>query len=177
MSHVVVHDPNGVEPEGEVLVGNHAEVARSRGVVLLPLEQAVLKRSAFSGWARRAYGRGWMFDGRRSSRGCPLMLHVSPEYPLIHWVARIVVDAELGPLSGMLRLAADTAQMGAHATGLMPESPPVNVPDLGPPDANGGWFVGGSARANIPADMFLAFQLYGTLTGARVQWFAASQSR
>jgi len=174
---VVVHDPAGVEPEGEVLIDNRAEVARARGVATLPVVPELMKRGAFAGWAKRAYGRGWVFDPRRSSRGCPLMLHVTPEYPVIHWLARVVVDAELGSLGGTLRIASDTAQVGAHATGLMPETSPVSMLHLGPPDAGGGWFVGGRARADIPADMFLAVQLYGTLMGARVQWFAMSQSR
>lgn len=173
---VVVFDPAGIECEGELLAGNRAEVARSKGVVLLPVDVDVLRRSAFAGWAKRAFGRGWQYDPNKGSRGCPLMLHASPQFPIIHWAARIVRDPELGALNGSLRLAPDTAQLGAHAAGLAPESPPIQVVELPPVDGTGGWIVGGRARATIPADMNLALQLYGTLAGARVQWFAASQS-
>lgn len=177
-SHIVtIYDPEGIEPEGELLTGNRAEVARARGVITLPVEADIIRRSAFAGWAKRAYGKGWQYTSHQGSRGCPIMLHASPQFPAIHWAARLVRDPALGEVGGSLRLATDTAQLGAHPTGMMPESGPVQASELGAPDGGGGWIISGRARANIPADMFLALQLYGTLAGARVQWFAVSQTQ
>jgi hypothetical protein len=173
---VIVHDPEGREPEGEVISGNAIGVAAARGVVLLPVEIDVLRRGGVSGWSKRVYGRGWQYDAIAAARGCPLVLHISPAYPLIVWVARVQADPA-GSLSGSLRLAPDTAQVGAGAIGLAPESSSVQLQTLGPPDAEGGWIISGRARASIPGDMFLALQLYGQVGGARVLWFAASQTR
>ena len=175
-AQVVIFDPEGIELEGELLTGNRAEVARARGVVCLPVVPDAIRRSAFAGWAKRSYGSGWLYTSHQGTRGCPIMLHASPVLPIIHWKAQVAVDASLGTVGGTLRLAIDTAQLGAHPAGLMPESNPVVIGALGEPDARGGWIVGGRARANIPADMFLALQLYGALAGARVQWFAVSQT-
>lgn len=174
---VIVHDPTEhQEPEGEVITGNAIGVAQARGVVLLPIELDMLRRGGLSGWAKRAYGRGWRYDAHAASRGCPLVLHISPEYPLIVWCARLQADPD-GFLSGALRLAPDTAQAGAGACGLAPQTPPVQLSALGPADEDGGWIIGGRALSSIPGDMFLALQLYGQVTGARVTWFAASQTR
>jgi hypothetical protein len=175
-SVVVVHDPEGVEAEGEILEGQRAEVARSRGIAVLPVVPALLRRNAFAGWARRAYGRGWRYDAARGSRGCPLTLHVAADHPTIHWTARIVRDETLGEPSGTLRFATDTAQISSSATGIINEENPPNLATLGAPDAHGGWTISGRAQANVPGDTFLAFQLFGQLAGARVAWFAASQT-
>lgn len=173
---VIVHDPSGREPEGDVLSGNAIGVAAARGVVLLPVELDELRRGGVSGWSKRAYGRGWEYNAIAAARGCPLVLHISPQYPIIEWRARVQADPA-GSLSGSLRLAPDTAQPGAGALGLAPETPAVQLQTLGPPDEAGGWCIGGRARASIPGDMFLALQLYGQVGGARVLWFAASQTR
>lgn len=175
---VIVHDPKGHEPEGEILSGNAIGVAQARGLILLPVEIDVLRRGGLSGWAKRAYGRGWSYDAIVASRGCPLVLHVSPSFPLIVWCARVQsTDPSGAGVSGALRLAPDTAQPGAGALGMSPETSPVQLPTLGPPDEDGGWTIGGRARASIPGDMFLALQLYGQVGGARVTWFTASQTR
>jgi len=176
MSHVVIFDPQGIEPEGEVLNGQAAEVAKARGVAMLPIVTPLLRRNAFAGWAKRAYGRGWKFDPTKSSRGCPLSLHADPQFPIITWTARIVRDDAMGDVSGTLRFAADTAQSNSLATGINNETPPVSIPALGAPDELNGWTIGGRARVSIPGDSFIAFQLFGQLSGARVEWFAASQT-
>ena len=97
---VVVFDPEGIEPEGELLTGHKADVAKARGVVTLLVVPELMRRSAFGGWSTRSYGRGWQYDPAKGTRGCPLMLHVSPEFPLVHWVARLVIDPDLGSLRG-----------------------------------------------------------------------------
>jgi len=178
---VVVWDPSGDLPEGEVLVDNAIGVARSRGVVLLPLDTDELQRGGVSGWNKRCYGRGWRYGAIVAARGCPLVLHVGAGFSSIEWCARLVRDLpggdEPAPIVGMLRMAADTAQVGAGAAGLAAELGAVQLSELGAPDSGGGWIVGGRSRASITGDMFLALQLYGQIGGAKIVWFAASQSR
>lgn len=174
MNCVVVSSIDGWH-EGEIVSGNALEVARSKGVTLLLVEPELLRRSAFAGWSKRSYGVGWVYSNQQSSRGCPLMLHASPQFTLINWAACIVRDPELGPPGGSLRLAMDTAQQGAQATGILPETSPVRIAEV--LEGVASVVVQGKARASIPADMFLAVQLYGMLSGARVRWFAMSQSQ
>lgn len=173
---IVVFDPVGKEHEGEILSGNAISVAQARGVVLLPLELDALRRGGASGWVKRSYGEGWRYDPVMAARGCPLILFAEAAYPNLEWVARLQAELE-GGRCGSLRLATDTAQAGGGAAGLSPEAGPVQVQKLGDPDETGGWFIRGRARVMLPSDMFLALQLYGQVGGARVRWFAVSQTR
>lgn len=177
---VIVYDPTDTEPEGEIITGNAIGVAKARGAVLLPVELDLLRRGGVSGWSKRSYGRGWRYDAVAAARGCPLALHVTAGFPIVEWVARLHADDPEGApvnTAGSLRLAADTAQAGAQAAGLAPETSPVAIPSLGPPDAQGGWTIGGRSRVMASSDMLLGLQLYGQIGGARVLWFAASQTR
>lgn len=174
-SAVVVFDPLGTEPEGEILSGNRIAVARSRGAVLLPIDVQLLRSGALGGYAKRAYGRGWSYDRHRPGRGCPMVLFASPAYPLIHWAVRLAQDPEGGRLEGHLRVAVDTAQAGARASGLTTDAGPLNVPTLGDPDEHGGWTWMGESKVTIPGEGLLGLQLFGALGGARVAWWAVSQ--
>lgn len=177
MKHaVVIYDSKGDLYEGEILSGNAVGVAAARGVALLPVETDILRRSGISGWSKRCYGRGWKYDAIAASRGCPLVLHVAQAFPILEWRARLIPDGD-GPPHGALRFAADTAAVNASPTGIMPETGAAQMAALGPLDDDGGWTIGGRARASIPGDMALALQLYGQVGGARVIWFAASQTR
>lgn len=171
---VVIHDPAGKEPEGRIITGNAYAVAKSKGVVMLPVEPALIHRSAFAGWAKRCYGDGIEFAGTHASRGCSLAMHAHPDFPTMHWAARVVpVERRI---SGSLRLASDTTQLHSLAVGIAPISPPVVLDETSEPDEHGGWTIFGTAKATIPGDAYIAVQLYGMLTGARVAWFAISQS-
>lgn len=181
MKHaVIVFDPTNTDPEGEIITGNAVGVARARGAVLLPIELDLLRRGGVSGWVKRSYGRGWRYDAVAAARGCPLVLHVTAGYPGIEWAARLQADDPAGApvnTAGSLRLAADTAQAGAQAAGISPDTSPVALPALGAPDKQGGWTIGGRSRLMATSDMMVGLQLYGQIGGARVIWFAASQSR
>lgn len=176
---VVVHDPSGKLLEGEVLSGNAINVAKANGIVLLPLELDLLRRGGASGWSKRCYGKGWNYDRVVAARGCPLVLHVDPAFPLIVWVARLQADdpTNADGITGSLRLAGDTAQAGAHSAGSSPLNPPIQLHALGPVDAEGGWYIEGASRIGLGSDQMLGLQLYGQIGGARVRWLAASQTR
>ena len=178
MHVVVIEDLNGHEHEGKIATGNAGEVLATKPLIaLLPVEPQLVMRGALAGWAKRCYGEGWKYDPMKAARGCPLVLHVLEGFPVINWIARVECDPECGRVSGTLRIASDTAQAGAHAAGLMPEGSSIDLTKLGDPDEHGGWFVAGRARMIIQGEQMLALQLYGMLSGARVRWFAASQTR
>lgn len=174
-SAVVLFDPSGEEPEGEVLSGHRLAAARSRGVEALPVDVTLLRSGALSGYARRCYGRGWRYDANQSGRGCPLVLYASTQYPEIHWLVRLIPDPELHQRAGHLRVAVDTAQAGAQAAGLSPRGSPLNAGTLGDPDAAGGWSWRGESHVTLVGDQLLGLQLYGALSGLRVAWWAVSQ--
>ena len=172
---VVIHDPTGEDPEGEILSGNRLAVARSRGVITLPVDVPLLRSGALSGYARRCYGRGWRYDANRAGRGCPLVLHASALYPMLHWVVRLVPDPEMQQRAGHLRVAVDTAQAGAQAAGLSPQGSPLDAGRLGDPDEAGGWSWSGESLVTLAGDQLLGLQLYGALSGVQVAWWAVSQ--
>jgi len=177
---VVVYDARkGGLLEGEILSGNAIQVAVAEGVVLLPLEIDLIRRSGISGWAKRSYGRGWRYESIAGARGCPLVLHASMKYPVIEWVARLQMDegVDRANVTGSLRFATDTSQIGAMPVGIAPETSAVQLAHLGDADEEGGWTLRGRGRMALTGDVMLALQLYGQVGGARVTWFAASQSR
>jgi len=173
MNSVVIFDPHGVEPEGEILTAQRLAVARSHGVVALPVDVDMMRATALGGYAKRSYGKGWRFDALRAGRGCPLVLYAAAAHPTLHWAVRLVAD---GPeRHGQLRVAVDTGQLGVNASGLSPVTPPILPADLGEPDAGGGWTCIGHGTLSLRDDSLAGFMLYGTLTGVRVAWWAVSQ--
>lgn len=173
---VVVWDPSGKLPDGSILEGNEIAVSQGKGVLCLPVQADLLARGGAAGWSKRSYGRGWQYNRQVSAGGCPLVLQVASGYPVIHWLARLLPVPDAGNISGMLRLAGDTAQIGAGTLGLSLDHGPVYADGLGAPDEHGGWTIGGRCKASISGDRIFAMQLYGYLSGARVLWLAASQS-
>lgn len=171
---VVVWDPSGELPDGSILEGNEVAVAKGRGVVALPVHTELLARGGAAGWSKRCYGPGWRYHPTIGGHGSPLLLQVSPGYPMVHWAARLVADRVTSHVSGSLRLAGDN-QIGAGSFGLALEDGPVQVERLGDRDAAGGWTIGGKCRASISSEVAFGLQLYGHLSGARVLWLAASQ--
>lgn len=173
---VVLYDPEGIEPEGEILSAQRLSAARGRGVETLPIDVTVLRSGALAGYARRAFGRGWRFDATVAGRGCPLALYAVPQYPRLHWVVRLVPDVESVRNEGHLRVAVDTAQVGATAVGHRPLVSPLNAADLGEPDRAGGWTWRGTSEVTLPTEgRLIALMLYGALRGVRVAWWAVSQ--
>jgi hypothetical protein len=173
MNSIVIFDPHGVEPEGEILTAQRLAVARAHGVVTLPVDVDMMRATALGGYAKRAYGKGWRFDALRAGRGCPLVLYAAAAHPTLHWVVRLVAD---GPeRQGQLRVAVDTGQLGVNASGLSPVTPPILLADLGEPDAGDGWTCHGHGTLSLRDNALAGFMLYGTLSGARVAWWAVSQ--
>lgn len=190
--HVVVWDPSGEYWEGGLVDDEAANVLRTRRVAVLPIEPSLIRRSGASGFFKRAWGAGWPIGFTVPTMCCPMVLHCSNADNLqtIHWCARLVPENEQalqsltdrlkegGKLNGMLRLAGDSGQPGATSGGFSATAQAsVKVEQLGMPDEDGGWTVGGQAKINMPGTGHLGLGLWGSVPGLAVAWAAVSQSR
>lgn len=179
MNHVVLFDPSGKIPEGEIVDARRLEVARAMRVETLPLDLDMLRATALGGYAKRSYGSGWRFDARRPGRGCPLVVYATQRMPTLVWTIRLVPaegDGEVAePRSGQLRVAVDTGQLGAMAATLRPETDSLNLSALGDPDEDGGWYCRGRGTMTMQGDSLVGLMIYGMASGVRVSWWAASQ--
>lgn len=178
MEHrIVVWDPLGRKAEGEVVRASRQQALDEfAGAATLPVEQRLLGMSPIAGYFRRAWGRGEPFAGAAARRACPMALHVVPDCGWIHWMARLVpFDRERRP-TGQLRLAASPNAFSALSGGLSAIAEPVVLPDLGPPDAWGGWTVARSVGLAIVQEGLLVASLQGVADGVAVLWSACSQS-
>lgn len=174
-ARVVIWDPLGEVPDGEIVAGKTASLLVARKVATLPVEGSALKRSGISGWSKRSFGKGWTFAPYQSERGAPVVLHVVRDLPTVHWCARVVADAHGEPM-GRLKLAMDPSQAGTITLGLASREGPVQV-ERQQLDKWGGWVIAGKAQFSSRLEGFAALSLYGTLSNARVLWVAASQAR
>lgn len=175
---VVVYDPTGEIPDGEVLEDNALKVFEARGGVALPVHVPLLGRNGVAGYVKRSYGRGIMFGMTANKRGCPVLLYAVKDCPVVHWAARLDAVADAVP-DGRIRLVGDGTQVGAAIAsgGVSSSAPTVEIAKLGEPDDGGGWIVRGQSRLVALSDGFVALGLYGAMTGVKVLWLAVSQSR
>jgi hypothetical protein len=122
---------------------------------------------------------GWRFDPRRPGRGCPLVIYAVQRMPTLVWTLRLVPDAAGGEAvphrDGQLRVAADTGQLGAMTATLRPDTDSLNIPALGEPDEDGGWYCRGRGTLTMQGDSLVGLMVYGMASGVRVAWWAASQ--
>lgn len=174
-TRIVVEDPSGQYAEGQLLEGNAAQLLVVAHAATLPADSDLLGRGAVSGYMRRGFGVGWRFDPHMPRRGCPLVLYVAPDRPVLHWVARLAVDDPSKPMSGVLRLGCDTSQKGVITCGLTADAQPPELARVNMGSGNG--YFGGMLRFSSAIEGFLGLSLYGTADNCRVLWVAVSQSR
>jgi hypothetical protein len=196
MSHphwVVVEDATADYLEGSVVDATRAHQLSSRGVALLPFSPDLAKRSGVGGYMRRGWGAGYPLDAHIARMHCPLATYGTPGYEEVHWRARLVADeahvAELRrhfevpegqdaprwtPIDGLLRLAPDSSQATPLLARAERVDSPVNMRELGAPDARGGWTVGGELLVRFPQEGVYGFGVYGSAPGLRVAWAAMS---
>lgn len=174
MPRIVIWDPTGDFPEGELVYGtNGIAVLHSKGGVTLPVELELLKINAVSGFFSRNWGSGIKFDRMLGTRACPMLLFVQPDFTRINWAARLEFD---GDHQGTFRLTTDSSQMGGIGGGLAANEAAIDITDL-EPDEYGGVTIGGTCKLNCTTEGYLGLSLYGTAIGARVVWSAVTQSK
>lgn len=179
MKRVVVWDPDEGYAEGEVVDGNVAyQLVATRRVAVLPVEPDLLLINAQSGFVVHHYGSGYAYDPAMPRIGSPIVLYMNPDYPYLNWAARLTVRGIVASAQrGALKFAADTGQRGTVlASGISEYAAAPHLETLGIPDAHGGWTIYGRSRCNARLEGFTGFGLFGTLSGARVQWFALTQT-
>ena len=174
MPRIVIWDPTGKLPEGEIVYGtNGIAVLHSKGGVTLPVELELLKINAVSGFFARNWGSGIGFNRMMGTRACPMLLFVHPDYTTIHWAARLECDEGH---QGTFRLTTDSSQVGIIGGGLAANETVVDISGL-EPDLYGGITIGGSCKLNCTTEGYLGLSIYGTAIGARVVWSAVTQAK
>jgi hypothetical protein len=182
---VVVWDPSDNFWDGAVVTQVVANSLHARGVVTLPVVPDMFRASGVGGFAKRCWGAGLPLGARASTHAAPLTMFCVPGMRGLAWVARLVPDGEppRAQYGGVLRFVADSGQRlpavasyqelsSRDSGGLQRNWSPA---DLGAPDAEGGWCVGGSGLVSVGQEGHYGFSLYGAAPGLRVAWLAASQ--
>jgi hypothetical protein len=136
---------------------------------MLPTHATLVDSSGVGGYALRHFGEGVTIPPG-IHRPCKIALFVQPGYRSLVWSARIEGTAAVG----RMRLATDTTQVG-HLSGGVSGGPTMGTAIEGPPDEHGGWTIGAKVDYQSAGCGLLALCLYGTLSGGRVTWIAASQ--
>jgi hypothetical protein len=173
---IVVWDPLGEEPEGEVVEVQRAQQLIARRAATLPYDPRLDVRNGLSGWSKRSWGKGVAFDAIANRRGCPIVLYVMTDHATLNYVLRIIPDPA-GEPHGRLRLTTDKNQIGTLALGTKSPTGPIQVEALGEPDKWGGWTVEGKLAFTTRNEGFFGLSLYGKLSACRVAWLAVSQTR
>lgn len=176
MKQIVVWDPTGEHPDGDIVDGNRVNVLVARKAVLLPVDPDLLKHHGAGGWVKRAWGKGVAYDALATRHGCPMVMHAERDRTTVHWCARVAPEPSGQPL-GRIRLAVGSGQVDTIAAGIRSDESPIIVEKLGETDKWGGWTVGGKVRFTSHLSGFVGFSLYGTLGSCRVLWAAVSQTK
>ncbi len=179
--HIVVWDPKGEFWEGSVVEASYAPSLRARGCALLPCSPDLFRRGA--GYAKRSWGAGFPLDRASPKMHAPLSLLIFRDHNTVHWTARLLSDGKFDEAAkdksfrpgGSLRFVGDGREATHHMM-LSPETPPIDVRELGEKDAFGGWTVSGRARMNPQLDGHFGFALYGMGEGLRVAWVAMTST-
>lgn len=160
--------------EGELISGPMARSLRGEGVAVLPCDPDLVRRGGISGWSKRSFGAGYVYDSLMPRAGASVALMLAPDRTRICWAARLVPTD--GLRGGQLYFAGDPTQFGAGLAGLAGGTA-VLIEHLDEPDAAGGWTIGGESRLTAIAGAAapLGVTLYGTARGIAVRWLAASQ--
>lgn len=176
MAKILVWDPTGEIPEGEILEGaNKIAAVERRGGVVLPFDPKLATNNAVAGYFRRSWGSGIHFDRMIGLRACPMMIYAVPDFPSFHWAARIMPIEGAKETKGIFRCTNNSGQVGTLTGGLGAMGEPIELNDT-PPDKFGGWTIRGSNRLNCTLEGYLGLSIYATAVGARVMWSAVTQA-
>jgi hypothetical protein len=168
---VVVHDPTGSHPIGDVIADDKLVVARRRKVVLLPADDRMFY-SATPGFCYRPWGNGWNYDAMQGERGCPMMLSVGPHHPWIYWSALVLPIRKSEPLHGMLRVVGNSAA-GGMSLGMTQDQIIQKLQEYNVGEQSG-VVVSGRNNLSVTQDGMLSLSIHGVCRNTRVMWSAVS---
>jgi hypothetical protein len=173
---IVLWDHAGTYLEGDLIEHpTHARVAECRGAALLPVETDLLKRHAVGGYMRRGHGQGLVLSAHAHAMFSSMALFVVKTQGRVHWAARLKSTG--GTPSGIMRLVSDGTQTLVQSGGLGPSTTNlVELKDLGAPDKDGGWNIGGSCPIHVMAEGMMSLALYGSGQGVALEWSAVTQA-
>lgn len=173
---IVVWDPTGEYPEGEVVtVERAAQIEQHpRCGAVLPVAPHLFDAGGMAGYARRGWGKGLALPDTLPAMVSRMAMYCTTEARHLHWRARLVPLATRAvPHDGFVRFVADAGRMGSGVTYSSPE-PNKRTLELGRLDAAGGWTIGGAGHIALQQDGYGGFAIYGTARGVGIAWVAAS---
>jgi hypothetical protein len=168
---IVVWDPSGKWPQGEVVEPEQGADLTCYGGIVLPYDERGDAINPIGSLHIRSLGKGVWFK-MVPERLATLALYVSGYITSVHWRMRLQAATHAVP-SGMVRM------LGLVSPGIQrppSEGAAVNLTGLGLPDANDGWTIGGSI--NVPLVGFGGYMglqfVCGGSTALRATLVAAS---
>jgi hypothetical protein len=177
MSKIVVWDPSGRFPEGEIVKDdNTLHLLHSSGGVSLPVVEDLLQYNAIAGFFMRKWGNGVRFERMVGTLGCPMILWIKPQFTSIYWAARIKPIPEAKETKGIFRLAMHSGQYGVIGAGIASNDEAIEIGEL-ELDEYGGAIIQGSCRLSSAIEGYLGVSLYGVAVGARIMWSAITQAQ
>lgn len=177
LEQIVVWDPKGTVPEGEVIQGrpNVVSAFERRGGVALPFSSQLASHNSVAGYFRRSWGSGVVFDKMIGRRDCPMMLYGMPGFPVFHWAARIMPIDGAKETKGIFRCVTNSGQVATMSGGLGSVGQSIEISEI-PIDRFGGWTIRGSNALNCTLEGYLGLSIYAAALGARVVWSAVTQA-
>jgi hypothetical protein len=178
---IVVEDPEGQYFEGSLVDRQKAAQLEARGVALMPVDPRLFQNSAVGGYFKRAWGSGLPLDSLFPRVQAPMILYCDPQYPVLHWRTRVVASEEFLELdrecrTGGLHIATDTSQRTPFSATVGGVTSTL-VRELGAPDHDHGWVIGGTAVLTCGHAGHVGLCLYGHAPGLRVLWAAVSTTQ
>lgn len=179
VERIIVWDGTGQERAGTLCRVNQALLAEENSgrIFTLPTDERAYASSALGGLALRPWGYGVRFDELRPVRSCAMALAVVQDAPFLHWAARIEPANKTKPLRGTLTLVSAPDRHLPMVGSLSALGRPVDLAQLGEPDAKGGWIVRGKLAIRTMIDGICPVALQAVADNLLVRWSAVTQSR
>lgn len=173
MKSVVVFDPNGVLPVGELIEGDSVGVARRRNVVMLPADD-YMYFNASPGFAYRPWGSGIVFDAMQPRRDCPMVVSVHPSSPHVYWAVQLRQIRAGEQMTGRIRLVGNAAA-GAMSVGMTQEVLMPTLESLQQKDGACLVFTGRN-QVSVQQEGQFGLSLYGVCRNVRLTWSVVAVS-
>lgn len=171
MKSVVVFDPNGLLPVGELLDGDKVGAARRRSVAMLPADDHMYF-NGLPGFTYRPWGTGVHFDDMMPRRDCPMLVAVHPQTPQVYWAMQLRPIRANEPMTGRVRVVGNAAA-GAMAAGMTQDVPMPLLEGIDQKNVEAVVITGRNSVSVNQEGMF-GLSLHGVCRNVRVVWSCAS---